>query len=196
MGSIAKNKADAQCGCNFAGFVKNYECFFNLNIMASEHSMDIVVKFDFQELVNAVDQTKREATNRFDLKDANVEIELSDDVLKITAPSHIQIESVFDILTKKMIGRNLSTKILERKEIQDIGGMRARLEIKLIKALDQENAKKLTKIIREAFPKAKPMIQGDSVRVVSKSIDDLQQIMNVLRSDESIKVPLDFTNYR
>jgi len=164
--------------------------------MASENSMDIVVKFDFQELVNSVDQAKREALNRFDLKDSNIEIELSDDVLKITAPSNIQIESVFDILSKKMIGRNLSTKILERKPIQEIGGMRARLEIKLIKSLDQENAKKITKIVREAFPKTKPMIQGDSVRVVSKSIDDLQGIMAFLKADESIKVPLDFTNYR
>lgn len=164
--------------------------------MASEHTMDIVVRFDFQELVNAVDQTKREALNRFDLKDAKVEIDLSDDNIKITAPSNIQIESVFDILSKKIISRNLSTKILKRKEIQEIGGMRARLEITLIKALDQENAKKISKMIRDDFPKTKPMIQGDSVRVASKSIDDLQAIMAKLRTDESINVPLDFSNYR
>ncbi|MBI4232184.1 YajQ family cyclic di-GMP-binding protein [Candidatus Peregrinibacteria bacterium] len=164
--------------------------------MASEHTMDIVVRFDFQELVNAVDQAKREALNRFDLKDSNVEIELNDESIKITAPSNIQIESVFDILSKKMIGRNLSTKILKRKDIQEIGGMRARLEITLIKALDQENAKKISKIIRDEFPKTKPMIQGDAVRVASKSIDDLQAIMTKLRGDESLNIPLDFTNYR
>lgn len=164
--------------------------------MASDHSMDIVVKFNSQELVNSVDQARREATNRFDLKDSNIEIELGDDDLKITAPSNIQIESVFGILTKKMIGRNLSTKILDRQEIKEIGGMRVRQEMRLVKVLDQENAKKISKMIRENFPKAKASIQGDTVRVSSKSIDDLQAIMARLRADESMQVPLEFTNYR
>ncbi len=167
-----------------------------LKKMASEHTMDIVIDFDFQELTNAVDQAKREATNRFDLKDANIEIELSEDVVKITAPSNIQIESVFDILTKKMIGRNLSSKILDRQEIKEIGGMRARLEIKLIKALDQENAKKISKFVRENFSKAKASIQGDTVRVASKSIDELQAAMAKLKADKSIDLPLQFTNFR
>lgn len=164
--------------------------------MANEHSMDIVIRFDYQELVNAVDQAKREAFNRFDLKDANIEIVLSDESVKITAPSNIQIESVYDILLKKLIGRNLSPKIFDRQEIQEIGGMRVRLEIRLIKALDQENAKKISKIIKDNFLKAKPSIQGETVRVSSKSIDDLQAIMAKLKADESIKVPLMFTNYR
>ncbi len=164
--------------------------------MASEHSMDIVVKFDFQELRNAVDQAKREATNRFDLKDANIEIELSDDLLKITAPSNIQIESAYDILGKKMLSRGLSSKILKRGEIKEIGGMRARLEIELIKSLDQENAKKISKMVRDNFPKAKPSIQGDTVRVSSKSIDDLQNVMAKLKADSTINVPLQFVNYR
>ena len=164
--------------------------------MASEHSMDIVVKFDFQELRNAVDQAKREAINRFDLKDANIEIELSDENIKITAPSNIQVESVIDILGKKMLSRNLSQKILKRGEIKEVGGMRVRIEIELIKSLDQENAKNISKMIRDEFSKAKASIQGDSVRVSSKSIDDLQGIMARLKADSSMKVPLEFTNYR
>ncbi|MDA1060174.1 MAG: YajQ family cyclic di-GMP-binding protein [bacterium] len=164
--------------------------------MASEHSMDIVVKFDFQELRNAVDQAKREAINRFDLKDANIEIELSDENIKITAPSNIQVESVVDILGKKMLSRNLSQKILKRGEIKEVGGMRVRIEIELIKSLDQENAKNISKMIRDEFSKAKASIQGDSVRVSSKSIDDLQGIMARLKADSSMKVPLEFTNYR
>ncbi|MBU1992234.1 MAG: YajQ family cyclic di-GMP-binding protein [Patescibacteria group bacterium] len=164
--------------------------------MASEHSMDVAVRFDYQELVNSVDQAKREAFNRFDLKDAGIEIELSDDNIKITAPSNIQIDSVYDILLKKMIGRSLSPKILVRQDMHDVGGMRVRQEIKLIKALDQENAKKISKIVKDNFPKTKTSIQGDTVRVSSKSIDDLQAVQVKLRGDESIKVPLDFTNYR
>lgn len=164
--------------------------------MAGEHSMDIVVKFNYQEMVNAVDQARREATNRFDLKDSNIEIELGEDSVKITAPSNIQVESVYGILFKKMLGRGISPKILDRQEVKEIGGMKVRQEIKFIKCLDQENAKIISKMIRELFPKVKPTIQGDSVRVSSKAIDDLQAVMARLRADESIKVPLEFTNYR
>lgn len=164
--------------------------------MASGHSMDIGVNFDAQELLNSVDQAKREAVNRFDLKNSNIEIELSDEDVKITAPSNIQVESVYDILVKKMLGRNLSSKIFDRQDLKDIGGMRVRQEIKLIKTLDKDSAKKISKMIKENFPKAKPSIQGDSVRVSSKSIDDLQAVMAFLRASKEITVPLDFTNFK
>ncbi|MBL4694018.1 YajQ family cyclic di-GMP-binding protein [Candidatus Gracilibacteria bacterium] len=164
--------------------------------MASDHSMDISVDFDFQELKNAVDQALREATNRFDLKDSGIEIALTEDMVKITAAADIQIESVFAILIKKMIGRNLSSKIFKRGEVKEIGGMRARQEIEIIKSLNQENAKKISAYIRENFPKAKPNIQGDTVRVSSKSIDDLQAIQTGLNTSEAIAVPLSFGNFK
>lgn len=164
--------------------------------MASEHSMDIGINFDLQEMRNAIDQAKKETVNRYDLKDSNIVIELNDDNIKLNAQSDMQIESVYGIIVKKMVGRNLSPKILDRQKIEEAGGMRVRQEMKLIKALDQENAKKISKIIRDNFPKAKPIIQGETVRVVSKSIDELQAIMQKLKEDESIKVPLNFTNYR
>lgn len=164
--------------------------------MASDHSMDISVDFDFQELKNAVDQALREATNRFDLKDSGVEISLTEDMVKITAAADIQVESVFGILTKKMIGRNLSSKIFKRGEIKEIGGMKVKQEIEIIKSLDQENAKKISAYIRENFPKCKPNIQGDTVRVSSKSIDDLQGIKAGLAVEEAIKVPLSFGNFK
>ena len=158
--------------------------------------MDVSVQFDFQELKNAVEMTKKEAFNRFDLKDAGVEIELSEDYVKLTTQSEMHIESVYGILTKKMISRGLSPKILDRQAVQEIGGMRVRQEMKLIKALDQETSKDLAKKIRELFPKAKPLIQGEILRVTSASIDDLQAIMQALKADEKILVPLEFWNYR
>jgi cyclic-di-GMP-binding protein len=164
--------------------------------MAKTHSMDISVKFDAQELKNAVDQAQRDARTRFDLKDANIEVELSDTHVKITANSDIQINSVYDILLKKVIGRGLSGKVVKRTEIKEIGGMRVREEMELVKALDQENAKKISKNIRENFPKAKPSIQGDTIRVTSGSIDDLQAIMRLLQGDEKLEVPLEFGNYK
>jgi len=164
--------------------------------MGSVHSMDIVVKFDKQELNNAIEQAKKEALNRYDLKDAGIEIELNDEDIKLIAASELQLESVFGIIVKKMAGRGLSHKILDRQKIEQAGGMKVRQYIKLVKVLDQENAKEITKKVREAFPKAKPLIQGDTVRVISPSIDELQAIMGMLQKDETIKVPLEFTNYR
>lgn len=164
--------------------------------MAKDHSMDVSVQFDFQELKNAVEMTKKEAFNRYDLKDAGVEIELSEDLVKVTTQGEMHIESVFGILTKKMISRGVSPKILDRQYIQEIGGMKVRQEMKLIKALDQDTAKSLAKKIRENFPKAKPLIQGDTLRVSSGSIDDLQAIMRELKEDETILVPLEFGNFK
>jgi uncharacterized protein YajQ (UPF0234 family) len=164
--------------------------------MASDHSMDISVNFDFQELKNAVDQAKREATNRFDLKDAGIELNLTEESLKITAKADIQIESVFTILSKKLMGRNLSSKILDRKDIEEIGGMRVRQEMTLVKVLDKENAKLISKKIKENFDKVKANIQGETIRVISKSINDLQAVQQMLNNDESIDVPLSFANYK
>lgn len=164
--------------------------------MASEHSMDIGVNFDVQEMRNAIDQAKREALNRYDLKDSNIEIELSDDMVKVVAQSDNQIEAVFGIIVQKMIARSLSPKILDRQKIQEVGGMRVKQEMKLMKVLDKEATKNISKIVRDVFPKAKAVIQGDTVRISSKSIDDLQAIMKVLNEEKSLELPLDFSNFR
>ncbi|MDD3861375.1 MAG: YajQ family cyclic di-GMP-binding protein [Candidatus Gracilibacteria bacterium] len=164
--------------------------------MASQHSMDIVVKFDKHEMDNAIDQARKEAVNRYDLKDAGIEIEFADDDIKLVAGSEMSLEAVFGIIVKKMAGRGLSHKILDRQKIEEAGGMKVRQHIKLVKVLDSESAKELSKKIRDAFPKAKPLIQGDTVRVTSGSIDELQEIIAMLRNDETVKVPLEFTNYR
>lgn len=158
--------------------------------------MDIGVDFDFQELRNAVDQARRECVTRYDLKDSKIEIELSEDMIKVNTASHNQIEAVYGILLQKMIARKLSPKILDREEIKEVGGMRVVQEMNLVTALDQENAKKISKMIRDNFPKAKPVIQGESVRVSSKSIDDLQAAMRMLNEDKSIEVPLNYTNFK
>jgi cyclic-di-GMP-binding protein len=164
--------------------------------MAKDHSMDISVQFNLQEVINSVDQAKKEALNRYDLKDAGIEVELGEDFVKVIAQGDMQIEAVYGILVKKMVGRGVSPRILDRQKIEEIGGMKVRQEMKLIKALDQDTAKKISKIIKEAFPKAKPIIQGEAVRVISASIDELQAIMTILRDNESLEVPLEFGNYK
>lgn len=164
--------------------------------MADDHSMDIVVNFDMQEMKNAVDQCKREALNRYDLKNSNIEIDLTDTEFKVNAENEFQIEAVHDILSRKMAGRNLSPRILDRQKIEEAGGMRVRQTMKLLKVLDMETSKIITKLIKENFPKAKSSIQGDTVRISSKSIDDLQAIMSFLKARPEMKIPLQFTNYR
>lgn len=164
--------------------------------MASEHSMDVVSEFEFQELRNALDQARREATTRYDLKDSHVEIELQDDKIVLNVASDFQLQAVDGIILQKMINRGVSPKILKRKPHEPAANMRVRQEIELIKTLDQETAKKISKIVRDKLPKVKANIQGSTVRLVSKSIDDLQEARQTLMDDKSIDVPLQFNNYR
>jgi len=164
--------------------------------MASESSMDIVSQFDLQEVRNAFDQTKKEIAVRYDLKDMHIELGLTDEKVSITAPSDMSLEAAWGILLQKMINRKLSPKVLKKGELEKIGGNLVRYEIKLIKVLDQEMAKQIAKLIRDNFPKAKPSIQGETVRVSSKSRDELQAIITMLRAEKTLPLPVDFTNYR
>ena len=164
--------------------------------MASDPSMDIVSQFDLQEVRNAYEQAKKEISVRFDLKDLGIELELTDEKITLTAPSDMSLETAWGILLQKMINRKLSPKVLKKGELEKIGGNLVRYKIDLIKTLDQEMAKQITKLIREQFPKVKPSIQGDTVRVTSKSRDELQGVIAMLRAEKTLPLPVDFTNYR
>jgi len=158
--------------------------------------MDIVSQFDLQEVRNAFEQTKKEIAVRYDLKDLHIELELSDEQVTITAPSDMSLETAWGILLQKMINRKLSPKVLKKGELEKVGGNQVRYTVKLIKVLDQETAKHISKLIRDNFPKAKPSIQGETVRVSSKSRDELQAIISYLRANKDLPLPLDFNNYR
>ncbi len=164
--------------------------------MAKESSFDIVSEFDFQELKNAVEQTKKEVSTRYDLKDADITIDLTESELTITAEDNMQLQATESIILQKMVNRKVSPKILTPTEPAVVGGGKSQKKIPLIKSLSQENAKKISALIRDAKLKVKASIQGDSVRVTGKSKDDLQSVMNLLREEKSIEVPLQFTNYR
>jgi cyclic-di-GMP-binding protein len=163
--------------------------------MASTFSFDIVSEYDRQELVNALDQTNRDVSSRYDLKDTKTEIDLGDDAITITTDSEMTLQSVTDVLTQKAAKRNLSLKIFDYGTIETAGGNRVRQEIKLKKGLTQEIAKQISKLIRDEFKKVQASIQGDAVRVSAKSKDDLQAVMQRMKS-EDYPVALQFTNYR
>ena len=118
--------------------------------MAKDASFDIVSEFDRQELVNAVDQVKRELTTRFDLKDSNSDISLEEDkAINITTNDEMKLKNIYDILQSKLIKRNLSLKILDPQKVENALGGNVKQEIKLKKGLSAELAKKITGFIKD-----------------------------------------------
>lgn len=163
--------------------------------MAGESTFDVVSDFDEQELVNALDQARREITTRFDLKDTKTEILHDKTSITITTESEMTLKSVRDVLETKMVRRNLSLKILKPEEVETAAGGRVRQKLTLQRGLTTELAKEISKLIRDNFPKVKPSIQGDAVRVAGKNRDDLQAVITFLR-EKDFPVPLQFENYR
>lgn len=163
--------------------------------MASTYSFDIVSDFDRQEMVNAVDQTTREIQSRYDLKDTKSTIELGEDKITINTDSEFTLDAIQGILRAKAAKRNLSLKIFEYGKMESASGSRVRQEIVLQRGISQELAKKISKLIRDELKKVQASIQGDAVRVSSKSKDDLQEVIQLLKQ-EDYPVALQFTNYR
>jgi uncharacterized protein YajQ (UPF0234 family) len=164
--------------------------------MASTYSFDIVSDFDYQELVNTVDQTTREINSRYDLKDTKTTVELGKESITVNTDSEFTLDAVHTILRTKAAKRNLSQKIFDYGKVEQSSGNRVRQEIKLKKGISQEIGKQISKLIRDEFAKkAQATIQGDAVRVSSKSKDDLQLVIQRLKQ-EDLPVALQFTNYR
>ena len=163
--------------------------------MAGEASFDVVSDFDEQELRNALDQVRREVGQRFDFKGVTVELTQAKEEITLLTDDEYRAGAVKDLIESKAIKRNLSLKIFDWGKVEPAGGNKMLQEIKLRRGLPDDLAKRLTKLIRDEFPKVKSQIQGDAVRVSGKSKDDLQRVMSRLRElDEA--VPLQFQNYR
>ena len=165
--------------------------------MAENFSFDIVSDFDRQELVNTIDQVNRETSQRYDLKGTNTLIELDQENIFIITDSELTLNSVIDILRQKATKRKLSLRIFDFQSLEVISGNKVKQNIKLKKGLNQELAKKISKEIRNEFKKINVSIQGDSLRVASKSKNDLQQVIKMLDDfEESLNLPLQTNNYR
>lgn len=165
--------------------------------MASESSFDVVSEFERQEMVNTIDQTRREVQTRYDLKDTKTDIELSDKEITITTELDMHLTAIVDILQSKALRRNLSIKIFKINPAIEVAGGRIKQIITLQQGLSDEVAKKIQRLIKDQFPKVQGRIQGESIRVASKSRDDLQGIIAALRERaDEFPLPLQFTNYR
>ena len=163
--------------------------------MASDCSFDIVSQFNEQELVNAIDQTRREVQTRFDLKDTKTEIVQNKDNITIVTDSEFTLKSVRDVLETKAVRRGLSLKIFKPGKEEQAAGGRVRQVISLQQGISQELAKEISKHIREKYPKVRPQIQGDAIRVTAKSRDELQAVI-VLLKQKDYPVALQYINYR
>ena len=163
--------------------------------MAGDCSFDIVSQFDEQELVNAIDQTRREVSTRFDLKDTKTEIVHTKDAITIVTDSSLTLKSVRDILETKAIRRGLSLKIFNAGKEENAAGSKVRQVIQLQQGLSQDLAKQISKHIRDAYPKVRPQIQGDAIRVVAKSRDELQAVIALMKQKD-YPVALQYINYR
>ncbi len=165
--------------------------------MPSSYSFDVVSEFDHQELVNAIDQLRREVDQRYDLKDSKTKIDIKETELSIVSLSEMTIQSVKDILLQKATKRNLSLKIFDFQKIETIGGNMVMQNVILKKGLSQEVAKKLSKLVRDNIKKVTASIQGDRLRITGKNKDDLQSAINLIKKHEDdLDIALQFENYR
>ncbi|GEO24878.1 YajQ family cyclic di-GMP-binding protein [Alicyclobacillus acidoterrestris] len=163
--------------------------------MAKDASFDIVSKVDLQEVTNAVTQARREIETRFDFKGSKSEIRLEGEALTLISDDEYKLSQVLDVLQTKLIKRDVSLKALKPGKIEPAAGGTVRQVFTLQQGIDQNVAKQITKLIRDSKLKVQAQIQGDQVRVTGKNRDDLQQVIQLLKSAD-IDVPLQFTNYR
>lgn len=161
-------------------------------------SFDIVSDYDKAEMNNVFDQVQREISSRYDFKGTPAEIDwLNADKtgFKITGNSDYQIEAILDIVRKKLAARDQSQKVLDTSLEVVTSNLKTTKEVPFLKGLDQEKAKKITKLVRDELPKVKTQIQGDEVRATSPKKDELQTAMQLLRNQD-FDFPISFTNFR
>ncbi|GAA1047495.1 MULTISPECIES: YajQ family cyclic di-GMP-binding protein [Rothia] len=163
--------------------------------MASESSFDVVSKVDKQEVSNALNQASKEVEQRYDFRGVGASIDFSGEKIMIKANAEERAQAVLDVFQSKLVKRGISLKSLEAGDPYP-SGKETRIECSIKEGIAQDQAKKITKLIRDEGPKGvKATIQGDELRVSSKSRDDLQDVIALLKSSE-LDVDLQFVNYR
>jgi uncharacterized protein YajQ (UPF0234 family) len=164
--------------------------------MAGDSSFDIVSKIDHQEVDNAINQTAKEVTQRFDFKNTGASVKrLGESSIEVTANADERALAVIEVLKERLIKRGQSLKILDVGEPRT-SGKEVKVAVDLKEGISQEQAKKIGKLIRDEGPKGvKVQVQGDELRVSSKKRDDLQDVIALVKSQD-YDFAVQFTNYR
>jgi cyclic-di-GMP-binding protein len=157
-------------------------------------SFDVVSEVDMQEVRNAVDQASRELEKRFDFKGIDASFSLEEEAVVLAAPEEFQIGQMEDILREKLIKRSVDTQSLEPGDVEGAGKLKRR-RYTLRQGIDRDNAKTITRIIKDSKIKVQVQINGEKLRVTGKKRDELQEVIALLRNSE-LEVPLQFDNFR
>ncbi len=165
--------------------------------MAQQFSFDVVSEFDSQEVDNAINQAKKEIEQRYDFKDSHttIDLNLKEKTITLQTSDEMKLRALTEVINGKMIKRNISLKSLEYGKAEAATGGSLRQVIKLKSGLESEQAKQITKLVKDTKMKVQAQIQGDAVRIVGKSKDDLQAAIQILKTQE-FPFPIQFTNYR
>ncbi len=158
-------------------------------------SFDVVCEADMVEVKNAVEQSNKEIGTRFDFKGSSAKVEQKEREITLFADADFQLEQVRDVLLNKLTKRKVDVRFLDEGKVEKIGGDKVKQVIKVRNGIETEDAKKITKAIKESKMKVQASIQGESVRVTGAKRDDLQATMALLRK-ELPEVPLTFDNFR
>ena len=158
-------------------------------------SFDTVLEADFVEVKNAVDNSAKEIGTRFDFKGSSAGLELKDKEITLFGDADFQLQQVEDILRNKLTKRNVDVRFLDIGKVEKIGGDKVKQVIKVREGIATEDAKKITRIIKDSKMKVQASIQGDAVRITGAKRDDLQAAMALLRKDMA-ELPLSFNNFR
>lgn len=161
-------------------------------------SVDVVSEIDMQEVDNAVNTVLKELQNRYDFRGSKTELELNkkEKTIKLVTEDEMKLRAIKEMLISRFIARKLSPKVLDFSDEEDASLGMKRVNVKLKEGLTGDDARRVTKIVKDSKLKVQGSIQGDQVRLSGNKIDDLQAVMQMLREDESITVPLQFTNMK
>lgn len=163
--------------------------------MAKENSFDIVSKTDYAEITNALNQTAKEVSQRFDFKGSKAAVELQDKDLMMSAEDETRLRNMNDILQGKLVKRGISLKALDYQKIEPAAGGTVRQLVKIQQGIPIEKAKEVVKFIKDAKFKVQASIQGETVRISGKDRDTLQDVIAKLKAKD-FGIDMQFDNYR
>lgn len=161
-------------------------------------SVDVVSQLDLQEIDNALNAVQKEIGNRYDFRGSTTEVELAkkEKQIRLLVADEMKLRAVQEMITARFISRSLSPKVLDFGEPEKASHGALRVVVKLREGLDQDNARRITKMVKESKLKVTAAIQGDQVRLTGGKIDDLQALMQAFRANEEITIPLQFVNMK